>query len=86
MSHKTINFPPPVEVDYDDTEFYHMIDAYDYPQFNETEINQIIDNAPKYIRIVTRDFGQNIIPLTREDIVLICQRDIVRELIKKYQS
>lgn len=86
MSHKTINFPPPVEVDYDDTEFYNMIDAYDYPRFNETEINQIVDNAPSYIRIVALDFGANIIPLTYDDIFLICQREIVRELLKKYQS
>ena len=86
MSHKTVYFPQPVEVDYDDTEFYHMIDAYDYPQFNETEINQIVDNAPKYVRIVTFDFGTNTVPFTYDDIVLFCQRDIVRELLKKYQS
>ena len=86
MSRKTINFPQPVIVDYDDTEFYRMIDEFDYPKFNETETNQIIDNAPLYIRIVAFDFGNDPVPMLYEDIVLHCQRDIVRELLAKYQS
>jgi hypothetical protein len=86
MSRKTINFPQPVIVEYDDTEFYTMIDAYDYPQFTETEVNQIIDNAPNYIRVSGFDFGDKPVPMLYEDIVLQCQRVIVRELIAKYQS
>ena len=86
MSRKIINFPQPVIVDYDDTEFYRMIDEFDYPKFNETEVNQIIDNAPHYIRIVAFDFGDDPVPMLYEDIVLHCQRGIVRELIAKYQS
>lgn len=86
MSRKVINFPQPVTVDYDDTEFYHMIDEYDYPKLSETQVNQIIDNAPHYIRIVAFDFGNDPVPMLYEDIVLQCQRVIVRELIAKYQS
>ena len=86
MSRKIINFPQPVVVDYDDTEFYRMIDEFDYPKFNETEINQIIDNAQSYIRIVAFDFGNDTVPMLYEDIVLHCQRNIVHELINKYQS
>lgn len=86
MSRKTIYFPQPVIVDYDDTAFYHMIDAFDYPQFTEVEINQAIDNAPSYVRIVAFDFGNDPVPMLYEDIVLHCQRNIVRELLQKYQS
>ena len=77
MSRKTIYFPQPVIVDYDDTAFYHMTEA---------EINQAIDNAPRYVRIVAFDFGNDPVPMLYEDIVLHCQRNIVRELLQKYQS
>lgn len=85
MSRKTINFPQPVIVEYDDTEFYTMIDAYDYPQFTETEVNQIIDNAPNYIRVSGFDFGDTPMHMKYEDVEAYCQRVIVRELIEKYQ-
>ena len=84
MSRKTINFPQPVIVEYDDAEFYHMIDAHDYPRFTETQTNQIIDSAFAYVRIVSFDFGSDPVPMLYEDIVNHCQRQIVRELLQKY--
>lgn len=86
MSHTIIYFPQPVKVEYDDTEFYAMIDQFENPKFSETELNQIIDAAPSYVRIVAFDFGDKAVPMLYEDIVLHCQRGVVRELLAKYQS
>jgi len=82
----TINFPQPVEVEYDDTKFYEMIEQDENPHFSETFVNQLIEAAPHYInvKIWSCPVGQ-MPPLMPEDIVLLCQKEIMKRLIEKYQ-
>jgi len=83
----TIYFPQPVEVEYDDTKFYEMIEQYENPHFSESFVTQLIEVAPHYInvKIWSCPVGQ-MPPLMPDDIVLFCQKEIMKRLIEKYQS
>lgn len=82
----TIYFPQPVEVEYDDTKFYEMIDQYENPHFSESFVTQLVDVAPHYIDIKIWSHTGQMPPLMPDDIVLFCQKEIMKRLIEKYQS
>jgi len=84
----TINLPQPVTVEYSDAAFYEMIEQYENPHFSESFVTQLIEAAPHYIKIIgePKTDKSNMPPMTLPDIVLFCQKDIMKRLIEKYQS
>ena len=82
----TINFPQPVEVVYSDAAFYEMFDEYfENPHFSESFVGQLIEAAPHYIKVSDWHALAEMPALMPDDIVLACQKEIMKRLIEKYQ-
>jgi len=81
----TIYFPQPVEVECDDTPFYDMIEQTGYKTLSETEIKTLITAAPSYLYDLKWNALAEMPPLMPDDIVLFCQKEIMKRLIEKYQ-
>lgn len=82
----TINIPQPVTVIYDDQPFYDMVEQYDNLNISDEDAAVLLNNAAHYINVEKAVIDiNNVPPMTYDDIVLICQQEILRKLIYKYQ-
>lgn len=80
-----VYYPQPVEVEYDDTPFYEMIEQTGYKPLSETEINALITAAPAYFPdLKWKELGE-MPPLMPDDIKLFCQKEIMKRLVRQYQ-
>ncbi len=80
-----VKFPDAVAVECNVDKFYNMVEQYDNMHFSDTFVNQLIEVAPAYITDVKWHALDNMPPLMPDDITLICQQEVMKQLIEKYQ-